>query len=490
MSSTSRSIGTGSQVGLDHGRVGLDLGRPALGDLAAEVEHGDAVADAHHQAHVVLDEQHGRTAVADLADELLQGDLLRGVHARGRLVQHQQPGLGGEGPGDLEAALIPVGEVLGHLAGDVGDADERQQVAGHPFAVALLGPVPWQPQHGARHAGAVPGVGADHDVVQRGHVGEEPDVLEGAGQAQAGDLVGPAAGQVDTGEAGLALGRLIHVGEDVERRRLARPVRTDQGEDLALVDVQVELGDRHDPAEADGQVAQLHDPSRIVDRDRAFAGEWLRAGRRAGRLGVLGNPAHGEWDAHERCSSGSTATSAPMAPMPPWPSAISARRWRDGSNPEGRKIITMTRAPPKISTRRSEKSCVWGRTWWTWRTTNLPKLAPRRYSGSQATMKAPRMTPGMLPEPPSTTEARISTESRNWKLSGVMAICFEANITPAMPPMDAPIPKAHSLNLKVGTPMSSAASSSSRRACQARPTRLCSSLRPTKMTTMMRTRTR
>src|SRR5579859_6034937 len=156
----------------------------------------------------------------------------------------------------------------------------------------------------------------------------------------------------------------------------------------------------------------------------------------------------------------------------------------------GALVIVMIRAPPKISTRRSEKSCVWGRTWWTWRTTNLPKLAPRRYSGSQATMKAPRMTPGMLPEPPSTTEARISTESRNWKLSGVMAICFEANMTPAMPPMDAPIPKAHSLNLKVGTPMSSAASSSSRRACQARPTRLCSSLLPTKMTAMMRTRTR
>jgi len=31
----------------------------ALGDLLAEVEHGHAVADAHHQAHVVLDEDDG-----------------------------------------------------------------------------------------------------------------------------------------------------------------------------------------------------------------------------------------------------------------------------------------------------------------------------------------------------------------------------------------------------------------------------------------------
>ena len=41
--------------------------------------------------------------------------------------------------------------------------------------------------------------------------------------------------------------------------------------------------------------------------------------------------------------------------------------------------------------------------------------------------------------------------------------------------MAAPMANAHSLNLNVGTPISSAASSSSRMAAQARPTRLCSS---------------
>ena len=100
------------------------------------------------------------------------------------------------------------------------------------------------------------------------------------------------------------------------------------------------------------------------------------------------------------------------------------------------------------------------------------------------------MTPGMLPEPPSTTAARISTESRNGKLSGVMAICLDAKITPAMPPIDAPMAKAQSLNLKVGTPISSAASSSSRIACQARPTRLRSSRRPTKITRTIMASTR
>ena len=53
-----------------------------------------------------------------------------------------------------------------------------------------------------------------------------------------------------------------------------------------------------------------------------------------------------------------------------------------------------------------------------------------------------------------------------------------------MPPIIAPMTNAHSLNLKVGTPMISAASSSSRIATQARPTRDRSRF-PTNSNTMM-----
>ena len=49
----------------------ISAGR-ALGDLLAEVEHDDPVGDAHDQAHVVLDEQHGEPSVADLADQVHQ----------------------------------------------------------------------------------------------------------------------------------------------------------------------------------------------------------------------------------------------------------------------------------------------------------------------------------------------------------------------------------------------------------------------------------
>ena len=63
------------------------------------------------------------------------------------------------------------------------------------------------------------------------------------------------------------------------------------------------------------------------------------------------------------------------------------------------------------------------------------------------------------------------------KLSELMKPCLLANSAPDRPPTAAPIANAHSLNRNVGTPMISAASSSSRIATQARPTRLRSRFR-------------
>ncbi len=46
-----------TQVGRAHERVGLHLGGRAVGDDLTEVEHVDVVTRAHHETHVVLDEQ-------------------------------------------------------------------------------------------------------------------------------------------------------------------------------------------------------------------------------------------------------------------------------------------------------------------------------------------------------------------------------------------------------------------------------------------------
>ena len=57
--------GAAAQVRFHHARVVPHLVRLALGDQAAVVQHGDAVAQAHHQLHVVFDQQHGAALLAD-----------------------------------------------------------------------------------------------------------------------------------------------------------------------------------------------------------------------------------------------------------------------------------------------------------------------------------------------------------------------------------------------------------------------------------------
>src|SRR5882724_621540 len=77
----------GAQVRVDHVAIAAHFGRRAVADLAAIVEHHDAVGDVHHHAHVVLD-QHDRGAelVVDVEDEAAHVLLLLEVHAGHRLV--------------------------------------------------------------------------------------------------------------------------------------------------------------------------------------------------------------------------------------------------------------------------------------------------------------------------------------------------------------------------------------------------------------------
>src|SRR5581483_4459620 len=60
-----------AEVGLEHGRVLLDLCRRARGDDAAEVEHAHEVTYRHDQVHVVLD-QHHRDLAPQRADEVTE----------------------------------------------------------------------------------------------------------------------------------------------------------------------------------------------------------------------------------------------------------------------------------------------------------------------------------------------------------------------------------------------------------------------------------
>ena len=255
------------QVSGDDSRVVADLGGQALGDLLAELQHHDPVGHTHDQPHVVLDQQHRVAVVADLADEPHELVLLRRVEARRRLVQAEQLRLGGQRPGDLQPALVAVGQVLRLVGGAVGDAHELQQRHRALDGLALLAVVPRHPQQRAEHTGPVPGVGADHHVLQRRHLAEEPDVLERPRDARPGDLVLLRPAERLVLQQHLTRRRPVHAGHGVEAGRLARAVRPDQAEDLAAPDVEGHRVHRDQTTEAHGDVAQFEQGVTDLDGD-------------------------------------------------------------------------------------------------------------------------------------------------------------------------------------------------------------------------------
>src|SRR5262245_48644109 len=97
-------LGLGAEVGLDHLGVLLDLSGRAFGDLAAEIEHDDAVGHLHDEAHVVLDEQDAHAPVGSngLENAAERGDLLV-IEAAGGLVDEEELGTPRQRPGELDA---------------------------------------------------------------------------------------------------------------------------------------------------------------------------------------------------------------------------------------------------------------------------------------------------------------------------------------------------------------------------------------------------
>src|SRR5262245_40878358 len=173
-----------AEVGLDDVRVGPHLGRRALGDLAAEVEHVHAVRDRHHEVHVVLDEEDREVVLlADPSDQAGELPDLLVVQAAGRLVEEQQPRLGDERPRELDPLLRPERQARDRESRDVAEPEflERRRRLGANLLLA---------------ADARARVRTDEHVLEHRHAAEQLDVLERARDAVANDLVRRDAEQV------------------------------------------------------------------------------------------------------------------------------------------------------------------------------------------------------------------------------------------------------------------------------------------------------
>ena len=211
----------------------------------------------------MLDDENRHALAAQGAQQLAERALLLAAQARRGLVEDEQHRVGGEGACDLERALGAERQAARQLVGAPGEADPGELAHRLGEALPLFAAV--EPEAGRQQAGAGTAVGAEGDVVEQAHLRPELDVLEGARQAEPGEP--PLREGRDVAAEKLDPARRHRQGsrQQVEQGRLARPVRADQADDLAGADLEADVVDGDQPAEA---------------LDRAAHGEDRRAGRR------------------------------------------------------------------------------------------------------------------------------------------------------------------------------------------------------------------
>src|SRR5450759_5974733 len=96
-----------------------------------------------------------------------------------------------------------------------------------------------------------------HDVFDRAHFAEQLGVLERSCNSQPPNRMGSAAIDPFAFERDRSAIDRVEAGDDVEHRTLARAVWPDHGLDRSPSDIQRNLIERHDSAEADGELVGL-----------------------------------------------------------------------------------------------------------------------------------------------------------------------------------------------------------------------------------------
>ena len=195
-------------------------------------------------------------AVADAADQLLELVGLGGIHACGGLVQQKQARLGGQRPGDLQLALLAVGQGARQFVLQVGQAHVLQQLVGALVHGLHLPAIARGAQRCGHPVALEPHVLGQVHVLGHRQRRKQADVLKGAGDALLRDAVGLQPRDVLCVQRDHAAGGLVDPRDHVEGGGLTRAVGADQGHDLPVADTHAQVVDRN-------QAAELH--RRLID---------------------------------------------------------------------------------------------------------------------------------------------------------------------------------------------------------------------------------
>ena len=206
---------------------------------------------------------------AELALDLLQLHhhlLAQAVVERAeRLVEEQHRGLADECAGERDALLLAAAQVPRVAIRKLVEADHLQHLAHLAIALAALDALDLE---------------AELDVLVHVAVGEEREALEHHGgvalrRREVGDVL---AGDVD-----LSLGDLFETADHAQRRGLAAAARAEHGDELAVLDLGVEVDDGAHVA-VEGLVDVDEDDVEIGHGAASFIAGHRRAVRLTGAL--------------------------------------------------------------------------------------------------------------------------------------------------------------------------------------------------------------
>src|SRR3954471_12732442 len=234
------------EIDAPHLLVRADVVGRALGEEPSVMQDEDAVRDAHDELHAVLDEDHGALLV-EPEDQVHHGARLLRAHAGGRLVEEEKPRVAGERDGDLEAALVAVGEVLDRVVAPGGEADRREELLGARDEVAVVL---------ARRPDVETGLHrlrGDAHVLEHAELREQVRDLERLGDPEMGEAVLRLGRDVAALEADPPGARRERAGDEVEEGALAGAVRPDDRGQAAGEEARGHVGERREAAESFGE---------------------------------------------------------------------------------------------------------------------------------------------------------------------------------------------------------------------------------------------
>ena len=224
----------------------LQLGRRAVRDGPAVVEHDDVVGELVGLLEVLRREDDRGAVAHEVAQHVPQVVAAARVEPGGRLVEEQHLGRGDEARGEVEPPAHAAGERLHQLRRRVGEVEPLEQLVGAPARASALDRW-WSRPTITRFLRALI---SPSTVACCAATPMRPRTASGSATTSMPATV--ADPSVGCGER----------GEDADRRGLARAVVAEQTEDRARGDVEVEIPQRPEVAEALAQ-ALGRDPAAV-----------------------------------------------------------------------------------------------------------------------------------------------------------------------------------------------------------------------------------